>query len=157
VLWVELLGGFRVLTDGRVSPRLPSARQQQLVAFLVLHARAAPIQRLRIAGSLWPESGDTQALTNLRRELYHLREAWPVLDGLVDAGSRTLAWRAEAGVVVDLVAFDAAAVAVWLETGPPCMKRHVCTKATSSRTVPVSGSTRNGNVSVSARDRLWHV
>ncbi len=84
-------------------------RQQQLIAFLLLHARAAPVQRQRIAGSLWPESSDTQALTNLRRELHHLREAWPALDGLVDVGSRTLAWRAEVHAVVDLVAFEAAA------------------------------------------------
>ena len=108
VLRVELLGGFRVLTDGRSAPRLPSARQQQIVAFLVLHGRGAPIMRQRIAGSLWPESGDTQALTNLRRELHHLREAWPALDALVDAGSRTLAWGAD-GAIVDLVAFEEAA------------------------------------------------
>jgi DNA-binding SARP family transcriptional activator len=108
-LRIELLGGFRVLTDGRVSPRPPSARQQQLIAFLVLHARSAPIPRQRIAGSLWPESSDTQALTNLRRELHHLREGWPRLEALVDAGSGTLAWRGEVGAVVDLVAFGAAA------------------------------------------------
>jgi len=109
VLRVELLGGFRVLTDGRSAARLPSARQQQLIAFLVLHARSAPIQRQRIAGSLWPESSDAQALTNLRRELHHLREGWPKLDALVDAGSRTLAWCGEIGAIVDLVAFEAAA------------------------------------------------
>lgn len=108
-LRVELLGGFRVFTDGRVTARPPSGRQQQLIAFLVLHARVAPIQRQRIAGSLWPESSDTQALTNLRRELHHLRDARPRLDALVDAGSRTLAWRGGAGAVVDLVAFEAAA------------------------------------------------
>ena len=110
LLRVELLGGFRVLTDGRSAARLPSARQQQLIAFLVLHARGAPIQRQRIAGALWPESTDAQALTNLRRELHHLREEWPRLDGLVDTGSRTLAWRREEPrAVVDLVAFETAA------------------------------------------------
>lgn len=108
-LRVELLGGFRVLTDGRAAARLPTARQQQLIAFLILHARSAPIQRQRVAGSLWPESSDAQALTNLRRELHHLREGWPRLDALVDAGSRTLAWRGEAGAIVDLVVFEAAA------------------------------------------------
>jgi len=109
VLLIELLGGFRVLTDGRSAARPPSARQQQLVAFLVLHARSAPIQRQRIAGSLWPESSDAQALTNLRRELHHLREGWPKLDALVDAGTRTLTWRGERGTVVDMVAFETAA------------------------------------------------
>ena len=109
VVRVELLGGFRVLTDGRSTARPPSARQQQLIAFLVLHARSAPIPRQRVAGSLWPESSDAQALTNLRRELHHLREGWPRLDALVDAGSRTLAWCGEVGAIVDLVAFEAAA------------------------------------------------
>jgi DNA-binding SARP family transcriptional activator len=108
-LRVELLGGFRLLTDGHPAARAPSARQQELIAFLVLHARSAQIARQRIAGSLWPESTDAQALTNLRRELHHLREGWPRLETLVDAGSRTIAWRAEADTVVDLVAFEAAA------------------------------------------------
>ncbi len=106
---LELLGGFRVLTDGRPAVRLPSARQQQLIAFLVLHGRRAPIQRQRIAGSLWPDSSDAQALTNLRRELHHLREEWAELDALIDAGSRTLAWREDIGAVVDLVSFETAA------------------------------------------------
>ena len=106
---VELLGGFRLVIDGRVSARPLSARQQQIIAFLVLHASRAPIRRQRLAGSLWPASTETQALTNLRRELHHLRESWPVLDARIDAGSRTLAWRADAGVVVDVIDFEAAA------------------------------------------------
>jgi hypothetical protein len=61
-----------------------------------------------MASSLWPESSNTQTLTNLRLELHHLRNTWPRLDGRVDAGSRTLAWPG-AGAVVDLVAFEAAA------------------------------------------------
>ena len=109
-LRVELLGGFRVFTGGRSAARLPSARQQQLIAFLVLHAGNAPIPRQRVAGSLWPESSDAQSLTNLRRELHHLREGWPDLDALVvDAGMRTLAWCGDPGAIVDLVEFEAAA------------------------------------------------
>jgi DNA-binding SARP family transcriptional activator len=97
-----------MLLDGRSPTRLPNARQQQIIAFLVLHARSAPILRQRVGGSLWPESTDDQALTNLRRELHHLREGWPSLDGLVDVSSRTLAWRVDAGATVDLLAFEAA-------------------------------------------------
>ena len=70
---------------------------------------SGPIPRQRVAGSLWPDSTDVQALTNLRRELHHLREGWPNLDALVEAGSRTLAWREGAGTIVDLVAFETAA------------------------------------------------
>ena len=103
---LELLGGFRVLTDSRFAGRAPSARQQELIAFLILHARRTPLPRQRIAGSLWPESNDAQALTNLRRELHHLRDAWPALEALIDVGSRTLAWRDDAGVLVDIVLFE---------------------------------------------------
>ena len=105
-LRIELLGGFRVVIEGHVSSRLPSTRQQQLIAFLVLHARDSAIQRQRVAGSLWPESSDTQALTNLRRELHHLKDAWPTVEALIVAGSRTLAW-SDAGAPVDVVAFEA--------------------------------------------------
>jgi DNA-binding SARP family transcriptional activator len=108
-LRLELLGGFRVLTDSRFAGRAPSVRQQELVAFLILHARRAPLPRQRIAGSLWPESSDAQALTNLRRELHHLRDASPALEALIDVGSRTLAWRDDAGVSVDIIAFEQAA------------------------------------------------
>jgi DNA-binding SARP family transcriptional activator len=84
-------------------------RQQQLIAFLFLHGRSTPIPRQRVAGSLWPDSSDAQALTNLRRELHHLREGWPKLAALVEARSRTLAWCETAGVIVDVAAFEAAA------------------------------------------------
>jgi DNA-binding SARP family transcriptional activator len=107
-LRIELLGGFRLFADGRATARPPSTRQQQLIAFLLLHGRQAPILRQRVGGSLWPESSDVQALTNLRRELHHLRESWPGLDSLVETGSRTLAWLGRAGVTVDLEVFESA-------------------------------------------------
>jgi hypothetical protein len=46
-----------------------------------------PPARSGLAGQLWPESTEVQAQTNLRRELHHLREGWPKLDALVDAGA----------------------------------------------------------------------
>ena len=104
-LRVELLGGFRIVADDRAAARVPSARQQQILAFLVLHSAGAAILRQRVAGSLWPESTDAQALTNLRRELHHLREEWPAVSSLIEARSRTLAWRGDA----DVTAFESAA------------------------------------------------
>ncbi len=104
---LEFLGGFRIVGVGE-GDRLPTFRQQQILAFLILHGRGAPVQRQRVAVSLWPESTDTQALTNLRRELHHLRDDWPSLDALIDAGSRTLSWR-DTAVIVDVLAFHEAA------------------------------------------------
>jgi len=106
---VELLGGFRLLLNGRPITRVPGARQRELVAFLVLHAREA-VSRQRVAGVLWPDSTDAQALTNLRRELHHLRESWRELDDLIDTAPRTLAWCADAAAV-DVSRFEAASAA----------------------------------------------
>lgn len=109
-MWrVELLGGFRLLTNGRAAARLPGGRQQQLIALLILKARGAPVPRQSCAASIWPDSTDSQALTNLRRELHHLREAWPELEALIAAGSRTLSWSADSGTIADVIAFEGAA------------------------------------------------
>jgi DNA-binding SARP family transcriptional activator len=108
-LRIGVLGGFRVMADGRPSARTPTARQQQLITFLLLQARHGAVPRQRLAGSLWPESTDVQALTNLRRELHHLRESWPQLDALIESGTRTVAWRGGSRVAIDLVAFETAA------------------------------------------------
>ena len=72
MLHVSLLGE-QAITDGRgESVRARSSRAVVLIAFLVVHA-GSPQPRQRIAGLFWPESTDGQALTNLRRELHHLR------------------------------------------------------------------------------------
>ncbi len=97
-----------MLTGGRTVIRPPGARQQQLVAYLALHARQA-VPRQRVAGLLWPDSTDAQALTNLRRELHHLREGWPELDSLIETAPRTLAWRGQTAAV-DISSFEAAAI-----------------------------------------------
>jgi DNA-binding SARP family transcriptional activator len=108
-LRIDLLGGFHVRVDGRSIARVPSARQQQLIAFLVLHASAGPIPRQRVSGTLWPESTDVQAQTNLRRELHHLREGWPKLEALVASESRTIGWREHPSAIIDVVMFEQAA------------------------------------------------
>ena len=65
--------GEQVIVDDETGVRTRSARAIALVAFLAWHAGSAQ-PRQRIAGLFWPESTDAQALTNLRRELHHLRQ-----------------------------------------------------------------------------------
>src|ERR1700735_1873130 len=71
MLHVSLLGEQGITEDG-TSVQARSSRAVALVAFLAVHA-GTPQSRQRIAGTFWPESTDAQALTNLRRELHHLR------------------------------------------------------------------------------------
>src|ERR1700675_2311635 len=103
-LRIELLGGFRVLAGKRSAGLALTTRQQHLLAYLALQG-AAPVTRHQAAGHLWPESTDAQALTNLRRELHHLRHALPEIEPLLDVGSRTLSWSAARPLVLDVTDF----------------------------------------------------
>src|SRR4051812_32997150 len=103
----ELLGGFRVHVGDRLAGQALTTRQQELLAYLALNAQR-PIPRQQIAESFWPDSTDSQALTNLRRELHHLRHALPEMASVVDGGGRTLAWNADLPFELDVRDFDAA-------------------------------------------------
>jgi DNA-binding SARP family transcriptional activator len=96
--------GEQAMTDDRAGLRAPSARSAALVAFLVARA-GSPQARQRIAGLFWPESADGQALTNLRRELHHLRQLLGDEPSLV-VTSRDLCWRDTASCRVDLRVFE---------------------------------------------------
>ncbi len=107
-LRLELLGGFRAFAGHQPAGRALTARHQQIVAYLAL-ADQPSVPRQQVAGVLWPESTDAQALTNLRRELHHLRQAMPEIETALDIGTRTLGWRRTARVELDTADFDRAA------------------------------------------------
>jgi DNA-binding SARP family transcriptional activator len=108
MLHVSLLGSQGITEDG-TSVHACSSRAVALVAFLAVHA-GAPQSRHRIAGMFWPESSDAQALTNLRRELHHLRQVLSGERSLV-VTSRDLCWRDSDTCRVDLRAFAGARAA----------------------------------------------
>ena len=89
MLHVSLLGEKTIADETGVLTS--SSRALALVAFLAAHA-GAPQARQRIAGLFWPESTDAQALTNLRRELHHLRQVLGDEPSLV-VTARDLCWR----------------------------------------------------------------
>jgi DNA-binding SARP family transcriptional activator/tetratricopeptide (TPR) repeat protein len=104
VLHVSLLGGQAIIDDRGGSIQARSSRVVVLVAFLVIHAGSAQA-RQRIAGLLWPESTDAQALTNLRRELHHLRQILGDEPSLV-VTPRDLCWHDTKTCRVDARVFD---------------------------------------------------
>src|SRR5437660_5871070 len=72
-LSIQLFGPLRVLIAGEPLPRLRTRSVEWLLALLTLrHGRAVP--RAWLAGTLWPDSSDRQALTNLRNDLTRLRQ-----------------------------------------------------------------------------------
>ena len=104
MLHVSFLGEQAITDDRAGSIRGRSSRVVALVAFLVLHAGSAQA-RQRIAGLLWPESTDAQALTNLRRELHHLRQILGDEPSLV-VTPRELCWNDTKTCRVDVRVFD---------------------------------------------------
>jgi DNA-binding SARP family transcriptional activator/tetratricopeptide (TPR) repeat protein len=74
---IFLLGEQRLWRPGQ-DAHVPASRSFELLAYLALHA-GLEVSRQLLAGLFWPNSADQQSLTNLRRELHHLR-------GLLDDG-----------------------------------------------------------------------
>ena len=88
-------------------PPLDSLRAESLLAYLLLR-RGAAQRRQHVAFTLWPDSTESQARTNLRHVLHNLRRALPEADRFLDVGQRTLRWREEVPVWLDVEAFEQA-------------------------------------------------
>lgn len=99
-LRVRLLGGVQIHVAGRPVEAL-SSRAVDLLALLASHVGTVQ-PRSHVAARLWPDSTETQARTNLRRELHHLRAILGDLPVLTNA-SEGLGWVVAEGVDVDVV------------------------------------------------------
>lgn len=106
---IEMLGTLRFTFGRNVLTSVNTKRLQSLLAFLVLHGDAAQ-SRERLAFLLWPESGESQARTNLRQLLHHLRRALPVECSLLGIDNQTVCWRVDSSCHIDVVEFEAAVV-----------------------------------------------
>jgi len=69
---VRLLGQFKVMRDGKPLS-IPTRQAQTLFAYLILNAGKTN-RREKLAGLLWPDSGEENARSNLRHELWRLRK-----------------------------------------------------------------------------------
>jgi DNA-binding SARP family transcriptional activator/predicted ATPase len=105
-LRIELLGHFRITYAGRPVSGI-HARQQELLTYLILNRHRQP-SRQQIASLFWAESSDSQALTNLRRELHNLRRSLPQADRFLSIESGDLQWRDEPSFTCDVRDFEAA-------------------------------------------------
>ncbi|MBD2027883.1 AAA family ATPase [Leptolyngbya sp. FACHB-711] len=104
-LQVRLLGEWSITYGDRVVPGINSARSQALLAYLILH-RHAPQPRQRLAFHLWADSTETQARTNLRKELSYLRRDLPEADQFLLTDSKTLQWSPTARFTADVIQFE---------------------------------------------------
>ncbi len=98
---VTLLGGVSVRRDG-APVRVASTRVVALLGYLVASAPAAQ-PRAHLAGLFWPDTADTQARTNLRRELHQLRHIVP--EEALDVTDTSIGWRDTDRCRVDVRSF----------------------------------------------------
>lgn len=105
VLSIQLFGGFHLVAGDTPVAGLSAPRQQSLLTYLLLH-RQSPQPRRLIATRLWPESSERQALTNLRRELHHLKKNLPDSPRYLQIEHRRLAWRGDSSVELDIADFE---------------------------------------------------
>lgn len=114
------------MAEGQRVTSLNADRPQSLLAYLLLH-RSSPQSRSQVAYTLWPDSTDEQARTNLRNLLHTLRHALPDAESFLALDVHTVQWRPDADVWLDVAEFQTAMTAAqqthdsqlkkrWLET-----------------------------------------
>jgi DNA-binding SARP family transcriptional activator len=110
MLRFQLLGGFEVTHVDQPIPGLTRLRMQSLLAYLLLHCDV-PQSRAHISFTFWPDSSDSQARTNLRRELLQLRRVLPQSEDYLHTDSQAIQWNPVAAYSLDVNDFVAALTA----------------------------------------------
>jgi len=103
-LRAQLLGGFRVILNQQDISASFSERVKVLFAYLLLNSET-PISRKQLAFTFWPDSTESQARTNLRNLLHHLRNSLQASDSFLDVDNKTIKWKSNAHMYLDVQSF----------------------------------------------------
>jgi DNA-binding SARP family transcriptional activator/predicted ATPase len=104
---INLFGNLRISFAGGPVTAVNTNRLRSLLAYLILHGDA-PQPRERLAFALWPGSSESQARTNLRQLLHHLKRALPAECNLLETTHLTVRWRQDGTCAIDILDFQAA-------------------------------------------------
>ena len=105
-LHIRLLGDFLIENGERPIQAVDTPRLQSLLAYLLLH-REAPQSRQHLAFLFWPDSTESQARTNLRKQIYHLRRGLPDADRHLHADNKSVHWQPDSPLVLDVALLEA--------------------------------------------------
>src|SRR5947209_19644479 len=106
-LAIRMFGSMEVQLNGATLPRLRTRKGLWLMALLALR-QGAEVDRVWLAGQLWPESSETQGLASLRNCLTDLRHALGVESERLRSPARQTLALELTGAEVDVLSFDAA-------------------------------------------------
>jgi len=104
---IKLFGNLLISFEGRPVTAINTNRLQSLIAYLILHGEA-PQPRERLAFLLWPASSESQARTNLRQLIHHLKRALPAECNMLETTHFDVRWREDATCAIDLSEFQRA-------------------------------------------------
>jgi DNA-binding SARP family transcriptional activator/predicted ATPase len=96
---------LRVTCGGQVITTVNTSRLHSLLAYLALHGEAS---REQLAFLLWPDSAESQARTNLRQLLHHLRRALPPDCCPLVSDNHSVQWQRGPACAIDVLEFEAA-------------------------------------------------
>ncbi len=105
ILQIRLLGDFSIKLRQEPVPGLNKPRLLSLLAYLLLH-HEAPQFRYYLANLLWPDSSEAQALTNLRKLVFLINQAFPADCALIRADNQTLQWNDDIPFSLDVAEFQ---------------------------------------------------
>src|SRR4051794_34403265 len=104
---INLFGNLRISVAARPVTAVGTNRLQSLIAYLLIHGDS-PQPRERLAFMLWPASSESQARTNLRQLLHHLKRALPAECNLLETTHFAIRWRQDGTCTSDVVDFQTA-------------------------------------------------
>jgi len=105
-LHIQLLGDLLIENGHAPIQSVDTPRLQSLLAYLLLH-REAPQSRQHLAFLFWPDSSETQARTNLRKQIHYLRRALPNAGEHLYADGKIVRWQADSPMALDVARFEA--------------------------------------------------
>jgi len=130
-LTISLLGPFRATLDGKPATQFEADTARALLAYLVVHTET-PQRRETLAGLLWPEQPESEALANLRQALKRLRSAIGDRDAdppFLHVSRKSIQFNPDSDYGLDVAAFGEAMAASQehrhrrLEACRSCMRR----------------------------------
>src|SRR5689334_2636357 len=107
---IHLFGHLRITIEGQPVTSVNTNRLHSLLGYLILHGDT-PQPRERLAFVLWPASSESQARTNLRQLLHHLKRALPAECTSLVSDHFSVQWRPDASCAVDVLEFQTAIAA----------------------------------------------
>ncbi|NJL49449.1 MAG: NACHT domain-containing protein, partial [Leptolyngbyaceae cyanobacterium SM2_5_2] len=119
-LQIQLFNSFS-LCYGGAAVAVTNERSQALLAYLVLHPQG-PHSRQQLVYLLYPDMGEAQARTALRKDLYNLRQALPEPESFLHIEAQLVQWRQGSRFSLDVAAFEAALDCA--ETAPAEARAH---------------------------------